>query len=165
MFGGRAAEELTFGKPDVTTGASDDLRQATELARRMVTEFGFSEKLGPLHYSEDEQASAFGPMFAQHKPVSEETAKLIDEEIRRLVEEAEARARTILNDHAGELRILADTLLERETLSGEEVDAVLRGEHLPPLGNGAATRVASHLPVVPLPDGTQADGTPAVAGG
>ena len=161
MFGGRAAEELTFGKPDVTTGASDDLRQATELARRMVTEFGFSEKLGPLHYSEDEQASAFGPMFAQRKSLSEETAKLIDEEIRRLVEEAETRARTILSNHAGDLHTLADTLLERETLSGEEVDAVLRGERLPPLGNGAAASHAQpHLPEVPQPDGT-----PAIAGG
>ncbi len=160
MFGGRMAEELTFGKPDVTTGASDDLRQATELARRMVTEFGFSEKLGPLHYSEDEQASAFGPAFAQRRPVSEETAKLIDEEIRRLIEEAEARARTILSDHAGELRTLADALLERETLSGDEVDAVLRGERLPPLGNGAAAHAQSHLPEVPQPDGT-----PAIAGG
>ena len=135
----------------------------------MVTEFGFSEKLGPLHYSADEQASAFGPMFAQHKPISEETAKLIDEEIRRLVEEAETRARTILSDHAGDLRTLADTLLERETLSGDEVDAVLRGERLPPLGNGAAVHAQPHLPEVPQSQeqggGTQPDGTPAVAGG
>ena len=128
MFGGRVAEELSFGKDNVTTGASNDLRQATELARRMVTEFGFSEKLGPLHYAEDEQAAAFGPIFAQHRPVSEETAKLIDEETRRIITEAEAEARRILSDHGADLNTLADALLEHETLSGEDVEKVLRGE-------------------------------------
>jgi cell division protease FtsH len=128
MFGGRVAEALTFGKENVTTGASDDLKQATELARRMVTEFGFSEKLGPLHYAEDEQAQAFGSIFAQKRPVSEETARLIDEETRRIVEEAETRAHAILSEHAADLQTLADALLEHETLSGEDVEKVLRGE-------------------------------------
>ena len=128
MFGGRVAEELTFGKNNITTGASNDLRQATDLARRMVTEFGFSDKLGPLHYGEDDEAAAFGPIFSQHRPVSEETARLIDEETRRIVEDGQARARQILTDHSAELKTLADALLTYETLSGDDVLKVLRGE-------------------------------------
>jgi len=139
MFGGRVAEELTFGKDNVTTGASNDLRQATELARRMVTEFGFSEKLGPLHYAEDEQAAAFGPIFAQHRPVSEETARLIDEETRRIITDAEAAARKILSERSADLNTLADALLKHETLSGEDVEKVLRGEPVASARLGAQT--------------------------
>jgi cell division protease FtsH len=128
MFGGRVAEELSFGKEAVTTGAADDLKQATQMARRMVTEFGFSDKLGPLHYGEDEQASAYGPFFTAQKPMSEGTARLIDEETRRIVEEAEGRAHAILSQHADELKTLSDALLLYETLSGEDVARVLRGE-------------------------------------
>ena len=137
MFGGRVAEELTFGKENITTGASDDLRQATELARRMVTEFGFSEKLGPLYYAEDEQSQAFGPLFAQSRPLSEETSKLIDEETRRIVEEGEAHARKILAERDGELKTLAADLLEHETLTGDEVLKVIRGEAIKPAASGA----------------------------
>ena len=93
MFGGRIAEELIFGEENITTGASDDIRQATDLARRMVTEFGLSEKLGPLRYSENEEEVFLGHSVTQRKNVSDATAKLIDEEIRRLVEEGEAKAR------------------------------------------------------------------------
>ena len=128
LFGGRMAEELTFGKAAITTGASDDLRKATELARRMVTEFGYSDKLGPLHYGEDEQAAAYGPIFAQQRPVSEETARLIDEETRSFIVAAEAQARQILTAHESELKTLADALLHYETLSGDDVLKVLRGE-------------------------------------
>src|SRR5262244_3893371 len=85
LFGGRVAEELIFGPDKVTTGAADDIRRATNLARRMVTEFGFSEKLGPLRYSENEEEVFLGHSVTQRKNVSEATAKVIDEEIRRLV--------------------------------------------------------------------------------
>ena len=81
-----------------------------------------------MHYAEDEQAPAFGSIFAQKRPVSEETARLIDEETRRIVEEAEAQARAILSEHAADLKTLADALLEHETLSGDDVEKVLRGE-------------------------------------
>ena len=90
LFGGRVAEELIFGPEKVTTGASDDIRRATNLARRMVTEFGFSEKLGPLRYSENEEEVFLGHSVTQRKNVSDATAKMIDEEIRRIVEEGEA---------------------------------------------------------------------------
>jgi cell division protease FtsH len=128
MFGGRVSEELIYGKENVTTGAGDDIRQATELARRMVTEFGFSDKLGPLRYSENEQEVFLGHSVTQRKNVSEATAKIIDEEIRRIVEDGEVRARQILTDHLDELHRLAKALLEYETLSGEEIQGLFRGE-------------------------------------
>jgi cell division protease FtsH len=128
MFGGRVAEELIFGSENITTGASDDIRQATNLARRMVTEFGMSEKLGPLRYSENEEEVFLGHSVTQRKNMSDATARLIDEEIRRLVEAGEARARQLLTEHMEELRALAKALLEYETLSADEVRRVIRGE-------------------------------------
>jgi cell division protease FtsH len=94
----------------------------------MVTEFGFSDKLGPLRYSENEQEVFLGHSVTQRKNVSEATAKIIDEEIRRIVEGGEARARQILTDHLDELHRLAKGLLEYETLSGEEIQGLFRGE-------------------------------------
>jgi cell division protease FtsH len=128
MFGGRVAEELIFGVENVTTGASDDIRQATNLARRMVTEFGFSDKLGPLRYSENEEEVFLGHSVTQRKNTSDATAKLIDEEIRRFVEQGETTARDILTTHIDDLHAVAKGLLEFETLSGDEIKALLRGE-------------------------------------
>ncbi|HEY6334797.1 MAG TPA: cell division protein FtsH, partial [Alphaproteobacteria bacterium] len=128
MFGGRVAEELIYGVENVTTGAGDDIRRATELARRMVTEFGFSDKLGPLRYSENEQEVFLGHSVTQRKNVSEATAKIIDEEIRRIVEAGEALARKVLSEHLEELHRLAKGLLEYETLSGDEIKSLLRGD-------------------------------------
>jgi len=130
LFGGRVAEELIFGAEKVTTGAADDIRRATNLARRMVTEFGFSEKLGPLRYSENEEEVFLGHSVTQRKNVSEATAKIIDEEIRRLIESAEQGARRILTEHIEELHRLAKGLLEFETLSVDEIRKVIRGEKI-----------------------------------
>ncbi len=127
-FGGRLAEELIFGPENVTTGAANDIRQATELARRMVTEWGMSEKLGRLRYTDNQEEVFLGHSVTQQKSVSDATARIIDEEVRRIVEEAEARARTILADHRDDLEKVANALLEYETLSGDEVRALLRGE-------------------------------------
>ena len=90
LFGGRVAEEMIFGKENITTGAGSDIQQATKLARRMVTEFGFSDKLGPLRYSENEEEVFLGHSVAKSKNVSDKTAALIDEEVRRLIEEGES---------------------------------------------------------------------------
>jgi cell division protease FtsH len=130
LFGGRVAEELIFGPDRVTTGAADDIRRATNLARRMVTEFGFSERLGPLRYSENEEEVFLGHSVTQRKNVSDATAKAIDEEIRRVVESGEHRAREILTAHLDELHALAKGLLEFETLSVDEVRRVIRGEKI-----------------------------------
>jgi cell division protease FtsH len=128
LFGGRIAEELIFGARRVTTGASDDIRRATGLARRMVTEFGFSEKLGPLRYSENEEEVFLGHSVTQRKNVSDATAKVIDEEIRRVVEEGEHKAREILTGHLDELHSVAKGLLEFETLSAEEIRRLIQGQ-------------------------------------
>jgi len=138
MFGGRVAEELTFGKERITTGASDDIRQATALARRMVTEFGFSDRLGPLRYGAGDQ-DAFPGQGGGRANVSEATASLIDEETRRIVEEGESRARKLLAEHGDELHCLAEALIEHETLSGEEIRALLRN----PATDLAADRVVA----------------------
>ena len=128
LFGGRVAEELVFGKDSVTTGAGDDIRQATELARRMITEFGFSEVLGPLRYSDNEEEVFLGHSVTQRKNVSDSTAEKIDTEIRRLIEGAEATARKVLSEGFDDLEKLAGALLEYESLSGEDIDRVLAGE-------------------------------------
>jgi cell division protease FtsH len=127
-FGGRVAEEVVFGPENVTSGAADDIRQATRIARRMVTELGMSEKLGPLLYGENEEEVFLGHSVTQRKNISDATAHAIDEEIRRFVETAENEAKTILTEHEDDLHKVAKALLEYETLSGDEVKALLRGE-------------------------------------
>ena len=128
MFGGRVAEEIIFGHDMVTTGAGNDIQQATGLARRMVTEFGFSEKLGPLRYEDNQEEVFLGHSVARHKNVSDATAMIIDEEIRSLIGEGEAHANKVLTEHIDELHEVAKALLEYETLSGDEVDKIIRGE-------------------------------------
>ncbi|MBI77073.1 MAG: cell division protein FtsH [Rhodospirillaceae bacterium] len=127
-FGGRIAEKITFGNENVTTGAANDIKQATGMARSMVTEFGFSEKLGPLRYTDNEEEVFLGHSVAQKKNVSDATAKLIDEEVRKLVDAGMETAERILTENNNELEVLAQALLEYETLSGEEISALLRGE-------------------------------------
>jgi cell division protease FtsH len=127
-FGGRLAEELIFGADKVTTGASSDIQQATALARRMVTEWGMSDRLGPLRYMDNEEEVFLGHSVTQRKNVSEATAQIIDEEIRRIVDTANERARKILTDNLDGLHTLANGLLEYETLTGDEIAALLRGE-------------------------------------
>ena len=129
-MGGRVAEQIIFGANKVTTGASSDIKMATDLARKMVTEWGMSDKLGPMRFSENEEEIFLGHSVTQRKNVSEATAQLIDEEIRRLIEEAESNARTIISDRIDQLHILANGLLEYESLSGDDISALLRGESL-----------------------------------
>jgi cell division protease FtsH len=152
MFGGRIAEELIFGPENVTTGASSDIQQATSMARRMVTEWGMSEKLGPIKYSDNEEEVFLGHSVTQRKNVSDATAKLIDDEIRRLIDEGEGSARRILTEHLDDLHTIANALLEYETLSGEEVKALLRGEAIR-VGGGEAPppRARSSVPTSGTP--------------
>lgn len=125
-MGGRIAEEMIFGSNKITTGASSDISMATQMARRMVTEWGMSDKLGPITYGENSQEVFLGHSVAQHKNVSEATAQLIDEEVRRIVEEGYKRAENILTKHRNHLELLAKTLLEYETLSGDEINTLLK---------------------------------------
>ena len=130
MFGGRVAEELIYGKKNITTGAGNDIQQATNLARRMVMEFGFSDKLGPLRYETNQEEVFLGHSVAQQRNISDETARLIDEEVRRLVEEGEKTSRKILTKHIEDLHKIAKGLLEYETLSADDVDNILKGKEL-----------------------------------
>ncbi len=125
--GGRIAEELIFGDEKITTGASSDIRMATDMARRMVTEWGMSEKLGFLAYSADEQEVFLGRSVSQQKNMSDATASIIDLEVRRVVDEAYAAAAKILKKHNVELERLAQGLLEYETLDGEEIKIIVEG--------------------------------------
>jgi cell division protease FtsH len=127
-MGGRVAEEIIFGIERVTTGASSDIKMATDIARRMVTEWGMSEKLGPLLYGEPSQEVFLGHSVTQHKNMSDATAAEVDSEVRRIVDTAYATARQVLTENLDQLHTLGKGLLEYETLSGEEINALLRGE-------------------------------------
>ena len=128
MMGGRVAEEITFGKDNITSGASSDIEQATKLARAMVTQWGFSDQLGQVAYGENQQEVFLGHSVAQQKNVSEATAQKIDNEIRRLIDEAYAEAKRIITEQHHEFVALAEGLLEYETLPGDESKALNRGE-------------------------------------
>ncbi len=121
LFGGRIAEELTLGAEGVTTGASNDIERATELARSMVTKWGLSEKLGPLHYGEDDS----GMPGAGNNHYSGATSKIIDEEVRRIIEACYARSETLLNDNRDILEAMKDALMEYETIDAEQVDDLM----------------------------------------
>ena len=121
LMGGRLAEELVFGSENMTTGAGNDLERATELARKMVCEWGMSSKMGPLTFGKQEQNIFLGKEFARHQDYSESTSVAIDQEIRRFITEAYDDARTILDEHREALEAIAAGLLEVEVLDGEEI--------------------------------------------
>ena len=125
--GGRIAEEMIFGKDKITNGAASDIQMVTSLAKKMITEWGMSEKLGRLRYNNDSEEVFLGHSVAQSKNLSDSTAKLIDEEVRFLAEEAEKNCKKILQDYIEELHIVAKGLLEYETLSGDEIKDLIKG--------------------------------------
>jgi cell division protease FtsH len=127
-MGGRAAEEIIFGPDKVSNGAAGDIKMATDQARRMVTEWGMSDKLGMISYGDNGQEVFLGHSVTQHKNVSEATAREIDSEIKDIIDHAYSKARGILTENIEELHRLARGLLEHETLSGDEIRTVLRGE-------------------------------------
>jgi cell division protease FtsH len=129
-MGGRAAEEIIFGADRVSNGASGDIKMATDQTRRMVTEWGMSEKLGMISYGDNGQEVFLGHSVTQNKNVSEATAREIDNEIKSVIDHAYAEAKRILTERIADLHSLAKGLLEYETLSGEEIQAVLRGEKI-----------------------------------
>ncbi|MGQ0585032.1 MAG: ATP-dependent zinc metalloprotease FtsH, partial [Reyranella sp.] len=130
LFGGRTAEDMIFGPENVTTGAASDIQMATQTARAMVTSFGMSDKLGRVRYQANEQEVFLGHSVAQTQNISEATSQIIDQEVRRLIEEAEGRARVILTERIDELHKIAKALLEYETLGTDEIGQVLRGEKI-----------------------------------
>jgi cell division protease FtsH len=132
MYGGRVAEELVFGRNRVTTGAASDIQQATSLARRYVGQWGLSDAIGPILVGDNEQELFLGRELQTRREVSERTAQLVDAEVSRVIKEAYNRAKETLTENMDLLHRVAEALLDRETLSGEEVMALERGEKLPP---------------------------------
>jgi cell division protease FtsH len=128
MMGGRVAEELTFGADNVTSGAQSDIDQATKLARAMITQWGYSKELGMVSYGDNQEEVFLGHSVARTQNVSEETARKIDSEIKRLVDDGYKTARTILTKKKKDLEALAQGLLEYETLSGDEITDLLNGK-------------------------------------
>ena len=126
-MGGRIAEEMIFGKEKITSGAAGDIQSVTYWAKKMITEWGMSETLGKIRYNNDSEEVFLGHSVAQSKNISDATAKLIDEEIRKIVDEAEKNCRKILTDNVDELHIIAKGLLEYETLTGEEIKDLIKG--------------------------------------
>ena len=144
LLGGRVAEELIFD--DITTGAGNDIERVTRMARKMVCEWGMSDSIGPLAIGETGEEVFIGREWVQNKNFSEDTARLVDAEVKRIVQEAHERCTALLKENDKELHSIAQALLERETITGEDITKLLRGETLPPLdsnGKPAAPAAAS----------------------
>ena len=131
LLGGRVAEELVFNQ--MTTGAGNDIERASKMARKMVCEWGMSETLGPLSFGGKGDEVFLGREFVQHKEYSEDTAKLIDAEVKKIVQDGYDRAKMLLKENMDSLHRISEALLDRETISGREVDKLMQGEDLPPI--------------------------------
>ncbi|MBO9828036.1 ATP-dependent zinc metalloprotease FtsH [Xanthomonas sp. A2111] len=132
LYGGRVAEELIFGSDKVTTGASNDIERATKMARNMVTKWGLSNELGPIAYGEEEDEVFLGRSVTQHKSVSDETARKIDDEVREILDNAYNRAKKILTDNIDKLHTMSHLLLQYETIDAPQIDAIMEGRDPPP---------------------------------
>ncbi|KAF1726878.1 ATP-dependent metalloprotease [Pseudoxanthomonas japonensis] len=132
LYGGRVAEELIFGADKVTTGASNDIERATKMARNMVTKWGLSDEMGPIAYGEEEDEVFLGRSVTQHKNVSNETARKIDEVVRLILDRAYARTKTILTDNLDKLHTMSNLLLQYETIDAPQIDAIMEGRDPPP---------------------------------
>ena len=169
LFGGRIAEEIIFGFDSVTTGASNDIQRATEIARNMVTKWGLSEKLGPLAYGEEEGEVFLGHSVTQHKNISDGTAHTIDEEVRAVIDRNYHRAKTILEEHMDALHRMAGALIKYETLDADQLDDIMGGndpkppadwDDTKPNGDGGDAGAASSSE-----DGGEASGSGGTIGG
>ena len=157
-YGGRVAEELVFGPEKVTTGAAQDIQHATDVARRMVTQYGMSDTIGPIAIGDREAEIFLGREVVQRREISERTAELVDTEVKRILGDAYERAKAVLLDRRDALDRLAAALLERETLDREEVELVVAGKPLPPVPPPPAA------PAAPPAEGTTREKNPAARG-
>ena len=132
LFGGRIAEEMINGEGGVTTGASNDIERATEIARNMVTKWGLSERLGPLTYSEDDGEVFLGRTVTQHKQVSDDTAHAIDEEVRRIIDSNYERAQKLLEKNVEKLHAMAKALVKYETIGEAQIKDIMEGRECRP---------------------------------
>jgi cell division protease FtsH len=160
-YGGRAAEELVFGHDKVTAGAASDIQQATGIARRYVSQFGLSDKIGPILIGDNETEVFLGRELSSRRTVSERTAELVDEEVKRVIQTAFDRAKQVLTDNRDLLDKIAAALLDRETLTREDIEVLRRGEQLPPRAPVALP--SSTTP--PAPPAAEPKRTPPMLGG
>jgi len=163
LFGGRVAEELIYGSDKVTTGASNDIERATQIARNMVSKWGLSEALGPLSYDENEDEVFLGRSVTQHKNVSDETHRMIDKEVRRIIDTAYDKATGILKKHDRQLHLMADALMQYETIDARQIDQIMDGKDPdPPQGwddGDKPPKTPGSGPAVS--DGPEPEGSPA----
>ena len=131
-YGGRVAEELIFGRDRVTTGAASDIQQATQIARKYVTQWGLSDIIGPVLVGDNEQEVFLGNQIMSRREVSEETHRIVDSEVKRVIDSAYNLATRVLTENVDLLHKVAEMLLERETLTREDIEVLRRGERLPP---------------------------------
>jgi cell division protease FtsH len=143
-YGGRVAEELIFGHDRVTTGAASDIQKATQIARRYVTQWGLSDAIGPILVGDNEQELFLGREIQHRREVSEQTAQLVDAEVKRVIDQAFQRAMATLQANMELLHKVAAALLERETLTRDDIEALSRGDSLP-------TRTSGPPPMAPIP--------------
>jgi cell division protease FtsH len=151
LYGGRVAEELIFGADKVTTGASNDIERATKMARNMVTKWGLSDELGPIAYGEEDEEVFLGRSVTQHKNVSNETARKIDEVIHSILDKAYGRSTQILKDNLDKLHSMAEALLLYETIDARQIDAIMEGRDPPPPEGWTKNGNGKPVEVPPLP--------------
>jgi cell division protease FtsH len=161
LFGGRVAEETVFGERKITTGAGNDIERATNLARRMVTQFGMSEAVGPMAVGDQEHEIFLGRELSQRREVSEKTARLVDTEVKRILDTAYASAGRVLSANRTLLDEIAQALLDRETLDADDIKLLEAGKPLPPLPPAGVPERVAPPPAVPEPrsDGSSLEGT------
>jgi cell division protease FtsH len=159
LYGGRVAEELVFGANKVTTGASNDIERATKMARNMVTKWGLSDEMGPIAYSEEEDEVFLGRSVTQHKNVSDETARRIDEVVRGILDKAYGRSTKILTDNLDKLHKMAEVLLQYETIDAPQIDAIMEGRDPPPPSGWGRGGPATEEPKRLTLGGVQPSGT------
>jgi cell division protease FtsH len=151
LYGGRVAEELIFGEDKVTTGASNDIERATKMARNMATKWGLSDTLGPVTYGEEEDEVFLGRAVTQHKNVSNETARKIDEEVRAILDRAYARTKQLLTENIDKLHVMADALLQYETIDAHQIDDIMNDRVPGPPADWSKTSNTSSTPPPPPP--------------
>lgn len=145
LYGGRIAEQMVFGENAVTTGASNDIKRATEIARSMVTRWGLSDRLGPMTFAEDEEEVFLGRSVTQHKHVSDQTSKIIDEEVRRILDESYQKAKALLDEHVTKLHGMAEALIKYETIGRQQIDDVMAGKSPRPPEDSSGSAKPSEL--------------------
>ena len=161
-YGGRVAEEIIFGRDRVTTGAASDIQMATQIARRYVTQWGLSDAIGPVLVGDNEQEVFLGNQIMSRREVSEQTAQLVDTEVKRVIDSAYALATRVLSENVELLHTVAATLLERETLTREDIEVLRRGERLPP--RPVPPPLSTTPTTVPLPHQPKPSAPPLIGG-